>query len=82
MDPIQILENHYKKFIGDVSGTVWHSTDKKPVHIDVYQLPPNPKRQFWTLITLGMCYQIQNVPSNVDISGRTEILMYAKEVDQ
>ena len=82
MVPIRILENHYRKFIGDIFGTVWHSTNKKPVHIDVYQVPPNQKRKFWTLITLGMCYQIQKVPSNMNISGRTEILMYTKEIKQ
>jgi hypothetical protein len=80
MVPIEILEKHYRKFIGNISDRVWHSTDSKPVHIDVYEIPPNPKRDFWTLITLGMCYQIQTLPRDIDIPGRTEIFMYTKEV--
>jgi len=78
--PMGLLEKHYRKFIGPFEETVWHSTDKKVVHIDIYQFAPSPERLFWTLATSGMSFEPQFVPDDSELSGRTELIMYVPDV--
>jgi hypothetical protein len=78
--PMGLLDKHYRKFIGPLDEKVWHSTDQKDVHIDVYQFAPSPERPFWTLLTSGMSFQPQFVPEDSELSGRTELIMYVHEV--
>jgi hypothetical protein len=58
-----------------------HSTDLKPVHIDMYQFAPTAERPYWTLITSGMSNERQFEPDDCEehMSPRAEILMYARE---
>ena len=57
---------------------VWHSTDAKPVHVDVYDFLPTDERKYHTLITGGMSDLRQNIPAHRDgMSPRAEIMMYA-----
>lgn len=55
-----------------------HSTDVKPVHVDVYQFAPTEERPFWTLITGGMSDIQQIAPEDCEEhqAARAEILMY------
>jgi hypothetical protein len=61
-----------------------HSTDKKIVHIDIYQFAPTKKRPYWTLVTGGMSdmRQIEPVDPSENTSLRCEILMYVTEPQQ
>jgi hypothetical protein len=58
-----------------------HSTDFKPVHIDIYQFAPTGGRHYWTLITSGMSNERQIEPDDCleHMSTRAEILMYVPE---
>jgi len=78
--PMGLLEKHYRKFTGPFEETVWHSTDKKIVHIDIYQFAPSPERPFWTLVTSGMSFEPQFVPDDSELSGRTELIVYVPKV--
>jgi hypothetical protein len=71
-------EGHYQRFFGPLDQPVMHSTDSKPVHIDVYQFAPTSDRPYWTLITGGMSDERQIEPSDCaeHMSSRAEILMY------
>lgn len=71
-------QRHYERFFGPVTQAVMHSTDVKPVHIDIYQFEPTPERPFWTLVTSGMSNERQIEPDE-PVSYRTEILMYVSK---
>jgi hypothetical protein len=74
-------ETHYQRFFGPLDQQVMHSTDLKPVHIDIYQFAPTAERPFWTLITGGMSDARQPIPPTAPkhVAPRAEILMYAEE---
>lgn len=77
---LEVREAHYAKYFGPIKKPVMHSTDVKPVHIDIYQFPPRGDRRHWTLITGGMSDRAQYVPRNAPkyISRRAEIMMYVR----
>jgi hypothetical protein len=80
-DLLSQREAHYRRFLGPLDEPVMHSTDVKPVHVDVYQFRPRGKRPYWTLITSGMSDRRQPLPSDAPkhIAPRAEILMYVSE---
>lgn len=79
-DFIQIREEHYQRFLGPMKHPLMHSTDTKPVHIDMYQFEPTSERPYWTLVTGGMSDKPQLAPVADDYrSPRAEILMYVSE---
>lgn len=75
---LDIREAHYQRFFGPLTEKVMHSTDVKPVHVDIYQFAPTTERQFWTLITGGMSDIQQIGPEDCaeHQAPRAEILMY------
>jgi Suppressor of fused protein (SUFU) len=78
---LNVREKHYQRFLGPLTQNVWHSTDEKAVHIDIYQFAPTRKRPYWTLITGGMSDRRQLEPKECadHMSPRAEILMYVPE---
>ena len=60
---------------------VFHSTDLRPVHIDIYRFAPTPARPFWTLITGGMSDlrqpALEDLPEG--IAPRAELIMYVQK---
>ncbi len=74
-------EQHYQRFFGPMTQKIMHSTDVKPVHIDIYQFEPTSDREYWTLITSGMSNvrQIQPDECAEHMSTRAEIMMYVRE---
>lgn len=79
-DFIQNREHHYQQFFGPIRPPLMHSTDTKPVHIDIYQFEPTSDRPYWTLITGGMSDKPQLVPLADDYrSPRAEILMHVSQ---
>ena len=80
MNLIAQRESHYEKFLGPISDEVMHSTDIKPVHVDIYTFPPTEERPYYTLITGGMSDLRQNIPDRyTSIGRRAEIMTYARE---
>jgi hypothetical protein len=78
---LEAREEHYERLFGPLTQPVMHSTDIKPVHVDVYQFAPNDQRDYWTLVTGGMsdARQIEPCDGEGRMSPRAEILMYAAE---
>ncbi len=78
---LEARESHYQQFFGALKHPVMHSTDLKPVHIDIYQFEPTSGRPFWTLISGGMSNDRQIEPVDCDerMSTRAEIMMYVQE---
>jgi len=80
MNHIDQRESHYEKFLGTLTDQVMHSTDIKPVHVDVYTFPPTADRPYYTLITGGMFDLRQNIPpQHTSLGRRAEIMTYAHE---
>src|SRR5688572_3354144 len=77
---LEARERHYERFFGSLNQSVIHSTDVKPVHIDIYQFAPTDERLYWTLITGGMSNERQIEPEDCaeHMSPRAEILMYVR----
>lgn len=75
---LEAREEHYERFFGPITQPIMHSTDVKPVHIDIYQFEPTEDRNYWTLITSGMSNEQQIEPEDCQdyMSPRAEILMY------
>lgn len=75
---IQARETHYTNFLGALEEPLYHSTDVKDVHIDIYQFAPREDRQHWTLITSGMSDARQPglAEDTQGVGPRAEILMY------
>ena len=78
---LETRERHYQQFFGELTQKVMHSTDVKPVHIDIYQFEPTKDRRYWTLITSGMSNERQIQPDDCaeGMSSRAEILMYVSK---
>lgn len=74
-------EAHYQRYLGCSDSIVVHSTDEKPVHIDIYRFPPSGESLFWTLVTSGMSDRRQPVPADAPeyVARRAELLMYVPE---
>jgi hypothetical protein len=79
MNPIEQREAHYTRFLGPLDQKVMHSTDIKPVHVDIYTFAPTSERDFYTLITGGMSDVRQNIPDDWECAPRAEIMLYTKE---
>jgi len=75
---LEAREGHYERFFGPITQPIMHSTDVKPVHIDIYQFEPTRDRPFWTLISSGMSNERQIEPDDCAdyMSPRAEILLY------
>jgi hypothetical protein len=78
---LKARESHYVRHFGALNQPVMHSTDFKPMHVDIYQFAPTNERPFWTLITGGMSDARQIRPDDCaeHMSPRAEILMYVPE---
>lgn len=78
---LEAREQHYERFFGPITQKILHSTDVKPVHIDIYQFEPTQDRDYWTLITSGMSDNRQLEPEACadHMSTRAEILLYVRE---
>ncbi len=80
-DNVIIRENHYKKYLGEMDHQILQSGDTSTdVFVEFYKFKPAPKRPGYTLITGGISEVKQNIPlDNKRTSGRTELIMYARE---
>jgi hypothetical protein len=78
---LEAREEHYQRFFGPLTQPIMHSTDFRPVHIDLYQFEPTTERPYWTLVTGGMSNERQLDPEDCaeHMSTRAEILMYVPE---
>ncbi len=76
---IENREKYYEQRFGPMLDLVAHSTDKQPVHVDIYAVKPNPECAYWTLVTSGMSDLPMTIPASVKgiAVPRIELIMYA-----
>lgn len=74
-------QKHYRKYIGEFSRVLHTIAEDKKPFIDIYEIPPQKGRYFWTYITGGMSDISQN--TNVDTGAKstthTELIIYTNE---
>ena len=75
-EELNAVEEHIKQYFGEFPS-VYHEIASPDIHVDICCVPPSEKRNFYTLITLGMGAHIMNVPEELGAEeyGRAELLI-------
>ena len=63
-DEITVLEDHIIKYFGEFQE-VFHELLSPDIHADIAIIPPDEKRNFYTLITMGMGAYKMNIPDGL-----------------
>lgn len=79
MGYVKQRQKHYKKYLGEFSRVMYTITEDKKPFIDIYEIPPQKGRYFWTYITGGMSDNAQNISSNKNVNPYTELIIYTNE---
>lgn len=75
-EEIYALEDHIEEYFGEFP-TIFHEIYSPDIHCDIYIVPPTEKRDYYTLITVGMGAHIMDVPEELseEENGRAELLI-------
>ena len=63
-DEMSAIEQHIGKAFGPVE-TVFHELVSPDIHVDICMVPPSEKRDYYTLVTMGMGAHRMNVPAEL-----------------
>lgn len=76
MEEVEAVEEHIKEYFGDFP-TVFHELVSPDIHCDIYIVPPTEKRNYYTLLTVGMGAHVMDIPEELDAEkfGRAELLI-------
>lgn len=79
---MKVREELYQRHFGPLTEPIWHSTDGKDPHVDIYAFRPWGDRNYWTLVTGGMSNRRQEIPEGAPdfVQPRAELLMYLNEM--
>lgn len=73
-------QKHYKKYLGDFSRVIHTIAEDRKPYIDIYEIPPQKGRYFWTYVTGGMSDIAQNIGSDSgNVNPYTELVIYTNE---
>lgn len=61
---LDFLENHIIKYFGEFTE-VFHEMVSPDIHVDIAIIPPDDKRNFYTLLTMGMGAYKMSVPDGL-----------------
>lgn len=75
-DEIDAIEDHIEEYFGEFP-TIFHEIYSPDIHCDIYIVPPTEKRDYYTLITVGMGAHIMDLPEGLEIeeNGRAELMI-------
>lgn len=70
------IEEHIREYFGEFP-TVYHEMVSPDIHVDICCVPPTEKRDYYTLITMGMGAHIMSLPSDLppEEYGRAELII-------
>lgn len=71
---IDAISRHVGWYVGKVEH-VFHEIASDLVHIDVHVVPPQPNRDFVTLVTTGMSERPMTLPPDCDAPAYAELLL-------
>lgn len=73
---LNVIESHITKRFGKY-GNVFHEIVSPDIHVDICVIEPTKKRNYYTLVTMGMGAHKMNVPTDLDSYklNRAELLI-------
>jgi hypothetical protein len=71
---IEAVSRHIGRYVGPVAH-VFHELVSDLVHVDVHLVPPQPNRDFVTLVTSGMSDRPMTLPPGCDAPAYAELLI-------
>jgi hypothetical protein len=71
---IEAISDHIEEFVGPVQN-VFHEIVSDLVHVDVHQVEPTRKRNYYTLVTSGMSDRPMNAPEGQEDKKYAEVLI-------
>ena len=63
-DEMSAIEEHIKNIFGEFEN-VFHELVSPDIHVDICVVPPSEKRDYYTLVTMGMGAHRMNVPEEL-----------------
>ena len=63
-DEMSAIEQHIKNTFGEFEN-VLHELDSPDIHVDICVVPPSERRNYYTLVTMGMGAHRMNVPKEL-----------------
>ena len=63
-DEMSVIEQHIQKYFGEFEN-VFHELSSPDIHVDICVVPPSEKRDYYTLVTMGMGAHRMNVPEEL-----------------
>lgn len=75
-EELHAIEQHINNHMGYYTG-VFHEKISPDLHIDVYIIEPTPRRNFYTLVTVGMGAHVMDLPEDIPAAlwGRAELVI-------
>lgn len=75
-EELMTLEEHIREYFGEFPN-VFHEVMSPDIHVDICVIPPEPGRDYYTLVTLGMGAHMMNVPGDLSDGGleRAELMI-------
>ncbi|MCH5208087.1 MAG: suppressor of fused domain protein [Oscillospiraceae bacterium] len=75
-EELDAVEDHIEEYFGEFP-TIFHEIKSPDIHCDIYIVPPTEKRDYYTLITVGMGAHIMDIPEGLDAEelGRAELMI-------
>lgn len=72
---LEIIDGHISKFFDDSEITVFHELVSDLIHVDIYLIKANDKRDYHILLTCGMSSLPMNVPEGFEELAFGEIMI-------
>ncbi|MDR2517551.1 MAG: suppressor of fused domain protein [Spirochaetaceae bacterium] len=73
-DQLDRLEDHIVRYFGSFKN-VFHELASPDIHVDIAVVEPTKKRNYYTLVTMGMGARVMDVPPGLEHSERAELLI-------
>jgi hypothetical protein len=73
-DEFSILETHIEKHFGPYRN-VFHEIESPDIHVDIAVVEPSPRRNYYTLITMGMGARKMRTPPDMEGMDRAEVMV-------
>ena len=63
-EEMEAVEGHIQQYFGEFEN-VFHELSSPDIHVDICVVPPSEKRDYYTLVTMGMGAHRMNVPEEL-----------------
>lgn len=63
-EEMEAVEGHIQQYFGEFEN-VFHELSSPDIHVDICVVPPSEKRDYYTLVTMGMGAHRMNVPKEL-----------------